>query len=166
MPAGIKRLSRELLYTALTRQTNRIVICHEGPLEDLMELTRASGSDTCRRLTDLMAQTNPFPVTTAAGTSIGILDAGLAHVTDKGILVRSKNEVIIADILDDIAPGAWAYEQPLTGADGVTRYPDFTISTADGRTIFWEHLGMLEDPGYTAGWERKRTWTDLRQVSV
>ncbi|MGY1683385.1 ATP-dependent DNA helicase [Geodermatophilus sp. SYSU D01176] len=158
LPAGVRRLSRELLYTALTRQTRKVIVCHEGPLEDLLELTRASGSDTGRRLTDLTVPPRPANVTTAAGTAAGTLDAGLVHVTDGGILVRSKNEVIIADILDNVAPGAWAYEQPLTGQDGVSRLPDFTISTADGRTVYWEHLGMLEDPQYAAGWERKKRW--------
>ncbi|MGA5305858.1 AAA family ATPase [Nucisporomicrobium flavum] len=158
LPAGIRGLSRELLYTALTRQTKRVVLCHEGPLDDLMDLTRATGSDTARRFTDLIGAPRPAVVTTAAGTHIGRLDAGLVHLTASGVLVRSKNEVIVAQILDDIAPGAWAYEQPLVGNDGATRYPDFTIAAADGRTVYWEHLGMLHDPGYREGWDRKRAW--------
>ncbi|MSQ54151.1 MAG: hypothetical protein EXR31_02170 [Betaproteobacteria bacterium] len=37
------------------------------------------------------------------------------------------------------------------------RYPDFTIADhASGVTHYWEHLGMLDDPGYRARWERKR----------
>lgn len=158
LPASLRRLSRELLYTALTRQKSRIVICHEGSLEELFDLTRATGSDTGQRLTDLINLPDPIAVTTSAGTSAGILDRNLVHTTDGGILVRSKNEVIIADILDDVAPGAWAYEQPLHGADGSKRLPDFTINAADGRTIFWEHLGMLENPEYAAAWDRKREW--------
>ncbi|WP_129976759.1 ATP-binding domain-containing protein [Rhodococcus sp. Q1] len=46
LPAGAHRVSRELLYAALTRQTDRVVLCHEGPIDELLELTRASGSDT------------------------------------------------------------------------------------------------------------------------
>jgi hypothetical protein len=37
------------------------------------------------------------------------------------------------------------------------RYPDFTIADhARGVTFYWEHCGMLDDPGYRARWERKR----------
>ncbi|MHB1802817.1 MAG: C-terminal helicase domain-containing protein [Actinomycetes bacterium] len=158
LPAALHRLSRELLYTALTRQVDRVILCHEGPLDDLLDLTRASGSDTGRRLTDLVRHPDPRPVTTASGAPVGVLDACLMHVTGGGVLVRSKNEVIIADILDDVAPGAWVYEQPLTSSDGTTRLPDFTITTRDGRTVYWEHLGMLDDAGYAAAWDKKRQW--------
>lgn len=158
LPAGVRRLSRELLYTALTRQTDRVVVCHEGPLDELLEMTRATGSDTGRRLTDLVRVPLPMQVRTATGESAGLLDAGLVHVTDGGILVRSKNEVIIAGLLDELAPGAWAYEQPLEAPDGTRRLPDFTVTAADGRVVYWEHLGMLEDPAYAAAWERKKQW--------
>jgi len=158
LPTAIRRLSRELVYTALTRQTDRVIICHEGPLDDMLALTRATGSDTARRLTDLVMPPRLIRATSPAGSNVGLLDAGLVHVAANGVLVRSKNEVIVSGILDDLAPGAWAYEQPLLGADGVTRYPDFTVQTHDGRTIYWEHLGMLDEPTYVAAWARKKQW--------
>jgi hypothetical protein len=158
LPSGARNLSRELLYTALTRQTDRIVLCHEGPLDELLTLTRATGSDAARRLTDLVRPAEPTPVTVADGSSIGVLDAGLVHVTGGGVLVRSKNEVIIAGILDELAAGAWSYEQPLHGSDGRTRLPDFTITAPTGQTVYWEHLGMLNDPGYADGWKQKKAW--------
>lgn len=158
LPANARTLSRELLYTALTRQTDRIVLCHEGPLDELMTLTRATGSDAARRFTDLVRPAEPTAVIAADGSSMGVLDAGLVHVTGSGVLVRSKNEVIIAGLLDELAAGAWSYEQPLVGADRRTRLPDFTITTPGGRIIYWEHLGMLGDPGYADGWERKKAW--------
>ena len=70
--------------------------------------------------------------------------------------MRSKSELVIADKL--FAAGVeYAYEQPLVLPSGSTRYPDFTISDhARGVTFYWEHLGMLADPGYRARWERKR----------
>ncbi len=65
----------------------------------------------------------------------------------------NKNEVIIADILEDVAPGRWRYERVLTGEDGSQRSPDFTIDTPSGDIIYWEnlgiyweHLGMLNNP--------------------
>ena len=39
---------------------------------------------------------------------------------------------------------------------GSTRYPDFTIEDdISGRTIYWEHLGMLDREDYRRGWEKK-----------
>jgi hypothetical protein len=41
--------------------------------------------------------------------------------------------------------------------EGRVRYPDFTIADhARGVTYYWEHLGLLDDPGYRTRWERKR----------
>lgn len=157
LPGAARRVSRELLYTALTRQTDRVVICHEGSIDDLRAMTRASGSDTGRRMTDLTLAPDPVTVHLDNGTET-FLDAGLIHVTKGGVLVRSKNEVIVAGILDDLAPGAWRYEQRVTAPDGSSKVPDFTITTADGRTVYWEHLGMLDDPGYAANWEAKLAW--------
>ena len=70
--------------------------------------------------------------------------------------MRSKSELVIADKLH--ARGIdYAYEQPLVLSNGRTRYPDFTIADhARGITFYWEHLGMLDDPGYKARWERER----------
>ncbi|MFJ3209165.1 AAA family ATPase [Streptomyces flaveolus] len=161
LPAAVQGLSRELLYTALTRQTERVVLCHEGPLEDLLLLTRATGSDTARRLTDLMVPPSPRQIAGHAGAPSVRVDSRLLHISASGVPVRSKNEVIIADILDDIAPGAWVYEQPLysrDGSDPMPRRPDFTISTYSGRTVYWEHLGMLHDPRYASSWQKKQKW--------
>ncbi|MFG2841468.1 AAA family ATPase [Streptomyces zaomyceticus] len=159
VPAHVQNLSRELLYTALTRQTDKVIICHEGPLEELRELTGPTASDTARRLTDLVQPPRPVLVHDRQGQPVGWFDAGLIHITHFGLPVRSKNEVIVADLLHRHARGRFAYEQPLTGKDGRTRFPDFTITTDDpARPIFWEHLGMLNDPGYALKWEKKKAW--------
>lgn len=157
LPGSARRLSREMLYTALTRQQERVVLLHERPIDELLELTRSTGSETARRLTDLFVRPDPRPVRFADGTEAGMLDANLIHATADGTLVRSKNEVIIAGILDTVAPGLWSYEQPLS-LNGQTRYPDFTIIAPDGRTIYWEHLGMLDNPHYEAAWRHKKRW--------
>nr|WP_281364892.1 AAA family ATPase [Streptomyces typhae] len=158
LPAAARSVSRELLYTALTRQTKRVVICHEGPLDDLIELTRATGSDTARRFTDLVVTPDPRTVLTPSGVDCGRIDARLVHVAVNGVMVRSKNEVILVGILEQLAPGAWAYEQPFKGTDGRTVLPDFTITPLSGPVIFWEHLGMLDNPRYAAKWQRRLKW--------
>ena len=67
------------------------------------------------------------------------------HVTASGVVVKSKNEVIVATTLDDIAPGRWCYETPIKGVDGRTLHPDFTIQRRGGTSVLWEHLGMMDD---------------------
>jgi hypothetical protein len=148
-------VSRELLYTALTRQTKKVVILHEGTVDDLFALASPALSETARRMTDLFRR--PAPRELSVGDAMRRFDGNLIHVAPGGVLVRSKNEVIVASILEDLAPERWSYEQPLT-IDGVTRYPDFTIQTASGDEIIWEHLGMMANPKYAAGWAAKKAW--------
>ena len=149
-------VSRELMYTALTRQKNRVVILHEGTLGDLRELAQPWRSETARRLTDLF--TPPEPVDLSIVGDTRRYDRRLMHVSASGVPMASKNEVIIASLLDQLTPGQWQYEAPLTGSDGRTVHPDFTISAADGRTVYWEHAGMLDLPEYTRKWELKKEW--------
>lgn len=150
-------VSRELLYTALTRQRDRVVILHDGTLDDLRELAQPWRSDTARRLTDLFQAPDPVEVT-PPDAQPRRFDRRLLHVAANGTPVRSKNEVIIAGLLDDVAMGRWEYERPFTGSDGRIVRPDFTIDTADGRTVLWEHAGMLDDPTYARKWELKKAW--------
>ena len=46
-------VSRELLYTALTRQRDRVVIMHQGPRTELRKYSSDDRSETARRLTNL-----------------------------------------------------------------------------------------------------------------
>jgi hypothetical protein len=155
LPASSRRLSREMLYTAPTRQQERVVLLHEAPLDELLDLSISTGSETARRLTDLFFPPDPIPVTFADGTAAGKLDRRLIHAAANGILVRSKNEVIITEILDRLAPGMWQYEQPLTLNQKTLRPgPDFTIMTGS-RTVYWEHLGLLQNARYRERWAIK-----------
>jgi hypothetical protein len=155
-------VSRELMYTALTRQKDRVVILHEGTLSELRELAQPWRSETARRLTDLF--TAPDPVALTIRGEARRFDRKLMHVAANGVPMASKNEVIIAGLLDQLAPGQWQYEAPLTGTGGRTVHPDFTISAADGRTIYWEHAGMLDLPDYARKWELKKEWYTENQV--
>jgi ATP-dependent exoDNAse (exonuclease V) alpha subunit len=147
-------LSRELLYTALTRHRERLVIFHQGPLADYRRYSGEEYSEVARRMTNLF--TDPLPRKVTVGTQQRFLEDGLIHRTERGDLVRSKSELIIADKL--FARGIdYAYEQPLVLPNGHILYPDFTITDhARGVTFYWEHLGLLDDPAYRARWEKKR----------
>lgn len=152
LPRASRVLSRELLYTALTRQRDRIVILHEGDRAELRKFASDYYSETKRRLTNLFVP----PRLTAIEDRF--LEERLIHKSGRGEPMRSKSEVIIADQL--AAAGIdYEYEVPLVAPNGSTRWPDFTIDDADtGRTIFWEHCGMLGTPEYEERWARKQQW--------
>ncbi|WP_224001184.1 hypothetical protein [Aureimonas sp. SA4125] len=128
------------------------MLFHQGELRDLMKLSGADRSETARRWTNLFIA--PSPVEHVGS----FLESGLIHRTTRGELVRSKSEVIIADLLDGFGV-PYTYEQPFKGADGSIRYPDFTVADAEmGRTLLIEHLGMLDRPDYVARWKAKEAW--------
>jgi len=152
LPNPCRLLSRELLYTALTRQRHRLVILHQGDFHDFIRQAASGRSETARRTTNLFRPPTPIEVDGA------FLEEGLINRTRRGDLVRSKSEVIIADLLFDRGLD-YRYEQPLRGLDGLTKYPDFTVDQVEtGLRVFWEHLGLLTDPDYTARWKRKLEW--------
>jgi hypothetical protein len=154
IPNPCRLLSRELLYTAFTRHRDKVIILHQGPLTELRRFARAEYSDIARRMTNLFDE--PHPTAVPVGTDEVFLEDRLIHRTERGDLVRSKSELVIADKLH--ARGIeYAYEQQLVLSDGKLRYPDFTITDhASGITYVWEHLGMLGNPLYRRNWERKR----------
>jgi hypothetical protein len=126
---------------------------YQGDPSDLKRYAEPEQSETAVRLTNLFAE--PDLVETTPGT---FLERGLIHVTTRGDVVRSKSEAIIADLFH-FRKIDYAYERKLTFDDGSFRYPDFTIEDDDlGRTIYWEHLGMLNDSVYAARWKAKRKW--------
>ncbi len=69
-------------------------------------------------------------------------------MTENGERVRSKSEKIIADYLyrNKIK---YKYEKPLFLKGIGTIYPDFTFfSRKEGKEIYWEHDGKMDDPDY------------------
>ena len=70
------------------------------------------------------------------------------YLTDKGEKVRSKSEVLIANLLNrmDIL---YKYEKPLFLNGIGTVYPDFTIFDQKNlQEIYLEHFGLLDDHDY------------------
>jgi hypothetical protein len=158
LPNPCRVLSRELLYTALTRQKDKIILLHQGEARDLLKFADASESETARRCTNLFADPNLIEVEKR------FLEERMIHRTARGDRVRSKSEVILADKLHERGID-YQYEQPFVAADGDHRLPDFTIDdAASGLKIIWEHLGMLTVPEYRDRWERKRKWYEERGV--
>lgn len=153
LPKTCRLLSRELVYTALTRSRDQLVLLIEGDdATVLFELTRPERSETARRNTNIF-----HGVIRATDDSVPF--AGhLIHRTEKGHLVRSKSELVIANILFQ-AGIPYEYERVCEGDSAPGRLrPDFSFVTADGDLVVWEHLGMLSRPDYKRGWEWKRAW--------
>lgn len=69
-------------------------------------------------------------------------------VTEKGEPVKSKSELYIAnELFKRSIP--YRYECRTFLKDYEEYYPDFTILNVSRRkTIYWEHLGMFDNPGY------------------
>lgn len=84
----------------------------------------------------------------------------LRYETEQGERVRSKSEVIIANILyqhrKDIL---YKYERPLeieVEGRSKTIYPDFTIlNVHTGKIVYWEHAGGMDDTYYVNEFVKK-----------
>lgn len=71
------------------------------------------------------------------------------YYTDKNERVRSKSELLIADLLNKYGV-PYRYEYPMRVGYAV-RYPDFYVLNKRTREEFvWEHLGMMDDANYLA----------------
>ena len=146
-------LGRELIYTALTRQLDRVVLFVQGQPADIRAYASPKYSEVARRYTNLFQVPDMIP-----DVDGGFLERRLIHRTAGGELVRSISEVVVADALYEGGID-YHYEKALRGKDGVERYPDFTAEDpATGVTVYWEHLGMLSDPTYRRRWEKKIAW--------
>jgi exodeoxyribonuclease V alpha subunit len=152
LPKSASTLSRELLYTGLTRFRQKMVLMIERDTTILEKLRNPQCSDT------LLRNTNMFVLAVRPESVDRYYAEHLIHRTRKGTMVRSKSEVIVADILTSLGISC-EYEQKLPSKDDLNdfRLPDFTVSY-EGDTFYWEHLGMLSVPSYKQAWDRKRQW--------
>jgi len=93
----------------------------------------------------------------AIGKYLGIdrFQAKHQYETLSGDLVISKSEVIIANILFQSGI-PFKYEELLIAPGDNWMLPDFTIEW-QGKTYYWEHLGMLDRSDYAENWQRKLT---------
>ena len=143
-------LSRELFYTAITRQTEKLIILYNNSLLHLQTFTSAENSSVSLRLTNLFEDPSPIEHKNK------YYENSLVHRTLRGEFVRSKSEVIIANQLFNHGI-PYKYEEPLVFADGRHVLPDFTIEDAEsGIKYYWEHCGMMDNPSYRARWEVKK----------
>ncbi|HCX04872.1 MAG TPA: ATP-dependent DNA helicase RecQ [Clostridiales bacterium] len=78
---------------------------------------------------------------------------GRIYSTLKGDKVRSKSEVIIANLLYENGI-EYEYEKELYYENDKI-VPDFTIRLSNVKDIYWEHLGMIGTENYDRRWTKK-----------
>ncbi len=123
---------REQVYEALSDQRKELVNPDWIPEKTYIEKWLAKPY-----------QTNPYPI-----------DEKQMLCTDQGMFIRSKSELIIAEKLEQLDI-PYRYEPALILGDR-TIYPDFLILNVRFRKeIYWEHLGMMDDPVYNEDALRK-----------
>ncbi len=147
-------ISKELIYTALTRQLDKLIILIQDSAK--YHLLRAkTNSSILDRNSSIFFH---YDVKTPSEGLRKQLTENHIHRTnrlDHVELVISKSEVIIANLLL-AAKIPYEYERILDCPDFPVK-PDFTILNHKGEPIlYWEHLGMLGKEDYDRKWERKR----------
>ena len=165
LPSHSRLVSREMIYTALTRQKRRIWILHQGPFDRFLALRQYMFSDIAARFTNLLHSSAHEKVQVQSqvpagfsGSKRSFLEERLIHRTIRGEMVSSKNELAIANILYGLEKdGHLTYyvEPQLPFDNGRGRWADFKVE-AKGQTWYWEHCGMLDDEHYRERWERKK----------
>ncbi|MGO8753358.1 MAG: ATP-dependent RecD-like DNA helicase [Thermoguttaceae bacterium] len=154
IPKDCFNLTRELLYTALTRSRDRLILLIQGKDPSLL-YSLTDKSETARR------NTNLFTGVVRERSDALPYAENLIHRTDNGHMVRSKSELVIANMLFHLKGGLenYHYERPLEGtAEKDVLRPDFAFIDPAGDPIVWEHLGMLSREDYRQGWEWKKEW--------
>jgi hypothetical protein len=159
LPKRSRLLTRELVYTALTRSKDRLILLIEGSdTSFLYELIQRS--ETARRSTNLfeIGVRSQYSMGASGKPAANKYAEHLVYRTTRGEIVRSKSELVIAERLSTLGI-AYQYERKLEGAKrpGPLR-PDFSFTDDAGNLVLWEHLGMLDRADYRAGWEWKRRW--------
>jgi hypothetical protein len=139
----------EMLYTALTRTNGPVTLLVQEDSSTLLASSNPRRSQVGARLTNLFSQSD------ARESDDGWFDANRIHQATDGTFVRSKSELVIANLLHQYQV-PYEYE-PTLELGGVKRRPDFVI-VRDGRTYYWEHLGMLNHAAYARDWEEKKAW--------
>ena len=129
LPRRSRLLTRELIYTALTRSKDRLILLLEGSDTSFVnELIKTS--ETARRSTNLFAvgvRDEDRREEPAGRPSTDRYAAHLIYRTTRGELVRSKSELLIAEKLNALGV-TYHYERPLEGTVEPGRLrPDFSF---------------------------------------
>jgi exodeoxyribonuclease V alpha subunit len=146
-------LSPELFYTGLTRAKRHCTLFVEEDISPLLSMRRKEKS----HLLGINSSLFEFrPLADALLNMQGWYEEGKLHQALAGLMVRSKSEVIIANMLSE-RDISFKYEIPLTAPDGTFYLPDFTI-TWNGERWYWEHWGLMQKEEYRNHRDTKKRW--------
>lgn len=144
IPRKQSLLSKELLYTALTRSTHRVNLFLEKSEEKNPLVHAKKRSAILSRNTSIFTRPE---------------DYRKIYEPEKNVFVKSKVEYIIYKALVEARDSGlldFAYEQELSLSNrDYVIHPDFTIRVAD-RTYYWEHLGELDLEDYYSKWQERK----------
>jgi exodeoxyribonuclease V alpha subunit len=147
LPERQALLSRELVYTALTRSKSKLTLL-------VQKTPRVNPLRVARERSDLLLRNS--------SVFADPVDARRIYEPEPGIKVQSKVEYVIYKALQEARVAgrlSFEYERELElHIDGriIRVHPDFAV-TCGGRTIFWEHLGMLDRRDYATDWRSRVT---------
>ena len=140
VPQKQSLLSKELLYTALTRSKFRLFLFIQDTEENLL-MKAKNNSHLIHRNTSIF--------------SVPINKKG-KYCPEHGVVVASKIEFIIYTALQKSGL-KFKYEEPLQLENLTYKiHPDFTIYLREGKKLYWEHLGMLDTRKYYNDWQDRR----------
>lgn len=146
-------LSMELMYTAITRAQKKLTIFAQEDVTTFTSLARIENSNL-HLINSSLFDFDPIPLNMIQRGEW--YEEGKVHKTLSEYMVRSKSEVIIANMLtlNDVD---FLYEEPKFAPDGTLYLPDFTIKWR-GKEYFWEHVGRLDIDEYKDHWNKKKDW--------
>lgn len=152
-----RSLSPELLYTALTRATKHCTLLIEQSAATLLSARRPENGQI-RQVNSSLFEGMFHAVPDALLRRSDWYAEGRVHESLTGDMVRSKSELIIANLLTERGV-SFEYEMPIRAQDGTMYLPDFSI-VHQGEKWFWEHWGMMSDAAYRNHRQTKLAWYD------
>ena len=152
-----RSLSSELLYTALTRATKHCTLLIEQSAATLLSARRPENGQI-RQVNSSLFEGVFHAVPDALLRRSDWYVEGRIHQALTGDMVRSKSELVIANLLAE-RDISFEYEMPLIAPDGTMYLPDFSI-VHQGEKWFWEHWGMMSEATYRHHREIKLAWYD------
>ena len=150
-----RSLSSELLYTALTRATRHCTLLIEQSAATLLSARRPENSQI-KQVNSSLFEGIFHAVPDALLRRSDWYAEGRVHEALTGAMVRSKSELIIANLLAERGI-SFEYEMPLLAPDGTMYLPDFSI-VHQGEMWFWEHWGMMSESKYRDHRQTKLAW--------
>lgn len=141
IPKKQSLLSKELVYTALTRSKYRLYLFVQESDENIL----------------MKAKDTSFLLSRNTSIFIPPIDYKKKLIPDiNNKPVKSRVEYIIYKALK-LSRLKFSYEKQLNlEKRDYDIHPDFTIELKNGKSIFWEHLGMLDVRKYYKDWQQRK----------